>query len=257
MWTDQQELELERQQRSRLIQKVNDIKATIEQHTDRKATIGNIGITYNNRMVEFYQNCARCNISYIQSSLRRVISSYLMDVVINAINELQDYINCFDIKIDETNVQEEASKILSQANPKLQEYEKLSDEVFSFDINKDIVKAVEKDIEIHEQIEKDGGYNFYSDHPESIIEQYNRELEALGMTTRIPSSVIENIKHKGNNADGYEESHSEIDKIDYSAIKQDIIDTKKFLEQYNEELKSLENSEIPIVQNEDEDNYHR
>ena len=141
MWTDQQELELERQQRSRLIQKVNDIKATIEQHTDRKATIGNIGITYNNRMVEFYQNCARCNISYIQSSLRRVISSYLMDVVINAINELQDYINCFDIKIDETNVQEEASKILSQANPKLQEYEKLSDEVFSFDINKDIVKA--------------------------------------------------------------------------------------------------------------------
>ncbi len=38
MWTDQQELELERQQRSRLIQRVNDVKVTLEQHTDRKAT---------------------------------------------------------------------------------------------------------------------------------------------------------------------------------------------------------------------------
>ena len=257
MWTDQQELELERQQRSRLIQRVNDVKVTLEQHTDRKATIGNIGITYNNKMVEFYQNCARCNISYIQSSLRRVISSYLMDVVINALNELQDYINCFDIKIDETNAQEEASEILNQANPKLQEYEKLSDEVFNFDLNKDIIKAVEKDIEIHEQIEKEGGYNYYSDHPESVIEQYNQELEALGMTIRIPITVIENIKHKGNNTEEYEEAHSEIGKIDYSAIKQDIADAKTFLEQYNEELSSLGISEVPIVQNEDEDNYHR
>ena len=260
MWTDQQEIEREKEFRTDFVQKVYDIKKSIEKLTGGNYAISNIGIILNNKMVEIYQIYKKSHVSYAKSSLRIVLSFYFSEVVLEAERSLQEYADNLSAnisKISATNTKEELSEVLNQANPKLQEYEKLSDEVFNFDLNKDIIKAVEKDIEIHEQIEKEGGYNYYSDHPESVIEQYNQELEALGMTIRIPITVIENIKHKGNNTEEYEEAHSEIGKIDYSAIKQDIADAKTFLEQYNEELSSLGISEVPIVQNEDEDNYHR
>ena len=51
---------------------------------------------------------------------------------------------------------------------------------------------MEKDIERWQEIGREGGYDVYLENPTEVIEHYNQELESLGMTTRIPMSVVEN-----------------------------------------------------------------
>ena len=143
-------------------------------------------------MIEIYQIYARNNVSYVQSGLKSVILSYLTDIVLDATNKLQEYTDIYNVDIDKINTKEEAPKIIAQARTKLQEYKKLTDKVFEFDINRDIVDAVEKDIERWQEIGREGGYDVYLENPTEVIEHYNQELESLGMTTRIPMSVVEN-----------------------------------------------------------------
>lgn len=192
MWSDQQEKEKEKEFRTELIQKVDHTKEAINRNTNGGDNIENIGITFNNKMIEIYQIYARNNISYVQSTLKGVILPYLTDLVLDATNKLQEYIDIYNVDIDNISTKEEASRIIAQAKTKLQEYKKLTDKVFEFDINRDIVDAVEKDIERWREIGREGGYNVYSKNPTEVIEHYNQELESLGMTTRIPMSVVEN-----------------------------------------------------------------
>ncbi|HIT22456.1 MAG TPA: hypothetical protein IAB56_05800 [Candidatus Scybalousia intestinigallinarum] len=188
MWDDQQEKEF----RSELIQKVSNTKEEINRNTNGEDDIENIGIIFNNKMIEIYQIYARNNVSYVQSGLKSVILSYLTDIVLDATNKLQEYTDIYNVDIDKINTKEEAPKIIAQARTKLQEYKKLTDKVFEFDINRDIVDAVEKDIERWQEIGREGGYDVYLENPTEVIEHYNQELESLGMTTRIPMSVVEN-----------------------------------------------------------------
>ncbi len=192
MWSDQQEKEYTKKYLAQIIQIAGEIKETYDQNTDGKEDLGNIGIVLNNKMVEIYQIYARNNVSYAPSALKNVIFFYLTDLTLDAINKLQEYVDVFAVNIDKINAQEETLEILAQANEKLQEYREFSDKIFAFDINRDIVHAVEKDIEHSQEIGREGGYDRYLENPAELINNYNQELESLGMTTRVPMSLIEN-----------------------------------------------------------------
>lgn len=112
MWSDQQEKEKEKEFRTELIQKVDHTKEAINRNTNGGDNIENIGIIFNNKMIEIYQIYARNNISYVQSTLKGVILPYLTDLVLDATNKLQEYIDIYNVDIDNISTKEEASRLL-------------------------------------------------------------------------------------------------------------------------------------------------
>ena len=172
------EVEILMQQTENLIKKVGQIVNSIDLPT-YKDKVPNIGITLNNKMVEIIQILRKYKISINDSTLYRLINGYLFDLVSKSISYLEEYARLM-LSISSKISSEEAQNIITQAKEILDNYRRIDDKIFDFDIAKDIQEALDNSIEFYTKNDEIGGYNLYKDDP-TIIPSYNAELATIGV----------------------------------------------------------------------------
>ena len=111
--------------------------------------------------------------------------------MLEALKELQSYLDLFNVKVKKFGTKKQAQSIIEQSKPILSKYTDLRQKLFDFNIDKDIIRAVLKHIEFNKENALNGGFDYYRDNPESIIQDYNKELQALGINTKIPQSILD------------------------------------------------------------------
>ena len=171
--------------------KIGDITLEIQKNTNGKVKLGNIGITFNNKIIEILQTYSENNVTFYNSKLKNVIIFYLEDIMLEALKELQSYLDLFNVKVKKIGTKKQAQSIIEQSKPILSKYTDLRQRLFDFSIDKDIIRAVLKHIEFNKENALNGGFDYYRDNPESIIQDYNKELQALGINTKIPQSILD------------------------------------------------------------------
>ena len=111
-------------------------------------------------------------------------------VFLEALKELQSYLDLFNVKVKKFGTKNQAQSIIEQSKPILLKYTDLRQKLFDFSIDKNIIQAVLKHIEFNKENALDGGFDYYINNPESIIKDYNMELQALGINAEIPQSIL-------------------------------------------------------------------
>lgn len=189
-WNDEKEKEVIFSKAGQLMDNIGEIILEIEKNTDGKVVFGNIGITFNNKLIEIFQLYSKNNITFYNSKLKFVILFYLEEIVLKAMKDLEDYLNMFDVKIRKFGLKKQAQNIIEASKEKVQDYKDLRSKLFDFDISKDIIEAVKQHIVFNEINGKSGGYDLYEDRGNEVILEYNEELRALGFDIQIPLSVF-------------------------------------------------------------------
>ena len=190
-WNDEKEKKLLFDKVQTIMDKIGDITLEIQKNTNGKVKLGNIGITFNNKIIEILQTYSENNVTFYNSKLKNVIIFYLEDIMLEALKELQSYLDLFNVKVKKIGTKKQAQSIIEQSKPILSKYTNLRQRLFDFSIDKDIIRAVLKHIEFNKENALNGGFDYYRDNPESIIQDYNKELQALGINTKIPQSILD------------------------------------------------------------------
>lgn len=190
-WNDEKEKKLLFDKVQTIMDKIGDITLEIQKNTNGKVKLGNIGITFNNKIIEILQTYSENNVTFYNSKLKNVIIFYLEDIMLEALKELQNYLDLFNVKVKKFGTKKQAQSIIEQSKPILSNYTDLRQRLFDFSIDKDIIRAVLKHIEFNKENALNGGFDCYINNPESIIQDYNKELQALGINTEIPQSILD------------------------------------------------------------------
>lgn len=189
-WDDEKEKQLLFDKVQTIMDKIGNITLEIQKNTNGKVKLGNIGITFNNKIIEILQIYSKNNVTFYNSKLKNVIIFYLEDIMLEALKELQSYLDLFNVKVKKFGTKKQAQSIIEQSKPILSKYTDLRQKLFDFNIDKDIIQAVLKHIEFNKENALDGGFDYYINNPESIIKDYNMELQALGINAEIPQSIL-------------------------------------------------------------------
>ena len=189
-WDDEKEKKLLFDKVQTIMDKIGNITLEIQKNTKGKVKLGNIGITFNNKIIEILQIYSKNNITFYNSKLKNVIMFYLEDIMLEALKKLQSYLDLFNVKVKKFGTKNQAQSIIEQSKPILSKYTDLRQKLFDFSIDKDIIRAVLKHIEFNKESALDGGFDYYINNPESIIKDYNMELQALGINAEIPQSIL-------------------------------------------------------------------
>ena len=190
-WDDEKEKQLLFDKVQTIMDKIGNITLEIQKNTNGKVKLGNIGITFNNKIIEILQIYSKNNVTFYNSKLKNVIMFYLENIMLEALKELQSYLDLFNVKVKKFGTKNQAQSIIEQSKPILLKYTDLRQKLFDFNIDKDIIRAVLKHIEFNKENALNGGFDYYRDNPESIIQDYNKELQALGINTKIPQSILD------------------------------------------------------------------
>ena len=176
------------QQTEKIVEKFSQIINSIDLPT-YKDKIPNIGITLNNKMVDIIQILKNHNISINNSALYRLIKGYLFYLVAQAITYLEKYTKLM-LSVSSKTSSEEAKNIIAQAREILENYLKIDEQIYNFDIAKDIQEALNNAIEFYTQNGEIGGYDLYKDNP-TVIQSYNTELTAIGINKTLINPNID------------------------------------------------------------------
>lgn len=190
-WNDEKEKKLLFDKVQTIMDKIGDITLEIQKNTNGQVKLGNIGITFNNKIIEILQTYSENNVTFYNSKLKNVIIFYLEDIMLEALKELQSYLDLFNVKVKKFGTKKQAQSIIEQSKPILSKYTDLRQKLFDFNIDKDIIRAVLKHIEFNKENALNGGFDYYTNNPESIIQDYNKELQTLGINTEIPPSILD------------------------------------------------------------------
>ena len=190
-WNDEKEKKLLFDKVQTIMDKIGDITLEIQKNTNGKVKLGNIGITFNNKIIEILQTYSENNVTFYNSKLKNVIIFYLENIMLEALKELQSYLDLFNVKVKKFGTKKQVQSIIEQSKPILSKYTDLRQRLFDFSIDKDIIRAVLKHIEFNKENALDGGFDCYINNPENIIQDYNKELQALGINTEIPQSILD------------------------------------------------------------------
>lgn len=188
MSKEELEVEILMQQTEILIKKVGQIVTSINLPT-YKDKVPNIGITLNNKMVEIIQILRKYKIPINKSRLYRLITEYLFTLVSKAINYLEEYAKLM-LNISPKISSEEAKNIIIQAKEILDNYQRIDDKIFDFDIAKDIQEALENSIEFYTRNGEIGGYDLYKYDP-TTIPSYNAELATIGINKTLVNPNVD------------------------------------------------------------------
>lgn len=137
-------------------------------------TIPNIGITYNNKIIEVQRQYEGKGLSFYDSFLLVVIVGYAFGKTVQGFEKLKELAPL--IERGERFPFIVTKKARSQVEAVVEEYKKIDDSLYGFSIERDIGLAVAADMLVKlEDVE-----NIYSG--ASIIEAYREELRRLGLS---------------------------------------------------------------------------
>lgn len=166
--------------------------------------VQNIGITFNNKIVEIINIYKRYNKEIVDSKLFSLMYNHLIKMVFTAddiINKMVDYLNEEAIIIqnkskNEPNYssKEDIEATINYLKEELVVYNAIDNSIFHFDIEKNIMDAFNTELKRTKEIEEDGGFSSFSLNKNKYIEEYNRELNELGYSITLP---YDNVKKQG------------------------------------------------------------
>lgn len=227
MENDNQIEELLLKQAKKLFKQNQILIEKIQTIVDSDVDIPNIGITFNNKLVEIFSIFSEKNISFYHSELRVLIDSILMKKIEEALNILKDYIYSIEKimnlkkkysnksslfqKFLHNDIYEEIDQLSIMASELLDLYRGKDDEIFNFDIGITIPNMIvvhpEMIKELLEQID-------YSLSEEQVLHNCNIDLKKLGF-----SNPIETEKYK----EDYSNSNKYINSINMNFIIYDLV----------------------------------
>ena len=138
--------------------------------------IENIGLYSGNKMRSMYKRFKNSNIDYTDSLVNEAIEHYIVHQNDNALIDL----NLFLIKLHNLIEYSKSKKLLIDfinESEELKEYRELSQKVYEFDIESNVIDAIEYTLENATIIV---GYDI-----NGLIDEYNLELEKLGINKKV------------------------------------------------------------------------
>ena len=135
----------------------------------------NIGIYYNNKMVELYNYLRKHNISYMHSAIRSSVNDCCMTIIEQAIKALQNFVDYLNKRMNK----EISDDSLINPVDYLNEYEYLCNKLLNFSFEKDMEQA------INNYIDHLINQEFYSGGINTSIDAINKDLETLDLSFKI------------------------------------------------------------------------
>lgn len=159
-----------------LSKRINFLFSTLNPY---EVDIPNIGITFNNKLVEIIHAFKKSGVPLDDNLLIMVILNYLSWKSNEASLVLVNYRETFNpVKL----MPFLSKETLEQRALLATRYRALNDEVHGFTLEKNVVSAIKFDIQRDREKEKYGGLNKYKDVANELIENYKRDLALLGVS---------------------------------------------------------------------------
>lgn len=202
-----------------IIDRINSIIRLLKNNSLDYISIPNIGITYNNKLIEIIHIYKRNGVDVSNSSLILVISRYLQEILEEALKCIDSYAKVIEKRTDNYDFNKQAISIVDEAEKFLKVYRELDQKIFDFSIERDIVLAVQSDIEFFKKVGNDGGYDLYQN-DSGVIDSYNSELSTLGFTNTIPQINISSEVHSEIVENNLQSGTSDIKKIAFQKMEE-------------------------------------
>ena len=175
MWTDKDEIDRINRKFESAYDMINKLLAPIK-FIIPNMRIENIGLYSGNKMRSMYKRFKNSNIDYTDSLVNEAIEHYIVHQNDNALIDL----NLFLIKLHNLIEYSKSKKLLIDfinESEELKEYRELSQKVYEFDIESNVIDAIEYTLENATIIV---GYDI-----NGLIDEYNLELEKLGINKKV------------------------------------------------------------------------
>lgn len=175
MWTDKDEIDRINRKFESAYDMINKLLAPIK-FIIPNMRIENIGLYSGNKMRSMYKRFKNSNIDYTDSLVNEAIEHYIVHQNDNALIDL----NLFLIKLHNLIGYSKSKKLLIDfinESEELKEYRELSQKVYEFDIESNVIDAIEYTLENATIIV---GYDI-----NGLIDEYNLELEKLGINKKV------------------------------------------------------------------------
>lgn len=175
MWTDKDEIDRISRKFESAYDMINKLLAPIK-FIIPNIRIENIGLYSGNKMRSMYKRFKNSNIDYTDSLVNEAIEHYIVHQNDNALIDL----NLFLIKLHNLIEYSKSKKLLIDfinESEELKEYRELSQKVYEFDIESNVIDAIEYTLENATIIV---GYDI-----NGLIDEYNLELEKLGINKKV------------------------------------------------------------------------
>ena len=163
------------------ISSFNDIRFTLNKYDLINILLPNIGITYNNKVIELYHNFKNKNISIFDYKIIEVVLTYFELLKEASRNVLSIFLNNIYNNLGIKKILFKKDPLDNASAVYLLAYLELDKLIFNFDIKEDIIEAVKLDIL------KSKENNEYEIDFNEIIDEYNDELKELGIDVLIPN----------------------------------------------------------------------
>lgn len=167
------------------IEKFNDQIWNLSQVDKSNPRIPNIGITYNNKLVEIVNIFEKKGFYLSDSALIGLINSHLLNVLGKGAEAFGQYVEALtrDVKSSK-----DVENMIKDADSYLKVYLEIDKKILNFDIEKDISEALQYHIDYWRKKGENGGYDLYADCPD-LVETYNRELHSLGYNIALFTAI--------------------------------------------------------------------
>ncbi len=189
---------------------LNQINMLLTGHGFSIPKLGNIAITYNNKMVDIFQLYRSKEVLLSESCLKFIVVNYLVGIVGEATDCIDEYMRVAD-KITKllTKIRQKfvllrkheffknKELLLSLSNEivkLLEKYARLDNLVFNFDLEKDILTVQESQRGIIAEIEHE--MNPFPDEKDVFVRSCNDELSDLGIKQRMLCSADQPKREK-------------------------------------------------------------
>lgn len=152
--------------------------------------IPNIAVQYNNKLVELVHLFEKNGMSFYDSLLMYPISVYFLTLYNKGISCLKSS----NEKIDKLKTRRaylmSLKKTILYCDKKIDEYIKIDDIFYKFDINENIIDAIKCYIEISNNLSKNLKMKNVFEEDKDIIDKYNKELKTLGCDVVILENIL-------------------------------------------------------------------
>ena len=175
IWTDRNELDRINEQ---FDEEYDQLKTTINSIKEAVPSlrIGNYGLYAGNKMRSLYRRYKENDVNYVDSKINRALETYFMLQFADTVYAIKRFAHKMQKKLGNyTNLDTMRKFVLS--SPDIEEYIKICESVYEFDLDKDVVPALNYVL--------DETPVFLGIDINELIEEYNEELERLKVSQKI------------------------------------------------------------------------
>lgn len=175
IWTDRNELDRINEQ---FDEEYDQLKTTINSIKEAVPSlrIGNYGLYAGNKMRSLYRRYKENDVNYVDSKINRALETYFMLQFADTVYAIKRFAYKMQKKLGNyTNLDTMRKFVLS--SPDIEEYIKICESVYEFDLDKDVVPALNYVL--------DETPVFLGIDINELIEEYNEELERLKVSQKI------------------------------------------------------------------------